>query len=83
MYILYIYLYTKWKKRDIIMLEKDIKIELIKRGLKPSDVYKALKMERALFYQAIRSTNLTNKTLLKILDYLELEISISLKHKDK
>jgi hypothetical protein len=65
------------------MLEKDIKIELIKRGLKPSDVYKALKMERALFYQAIRSTNLTNKTLLKILDYLELEISISLKHKDK
>jgi len=64
------------------MLEKDIKIELIKRDLKPSDVYKALGIERALFYQAIRSTNLTNKTLLKILDYLRLEISVSLKHKD-
>ena len=63
------------------MLEKDIKIELIKRGLKPSDVYKALGIQRAHFYQAIRSTNLTNKTLLKILDYLELEISVTLKHK--
>ncbi len=65
------------------MLEKDIKIELIKRDLKPSFVYKALGIERAHFYQAIRSTNLSNKTLLKILDYLELEISISLKHKEK
>jgi len=65
------------------MLEKDIKIELIRRGLKPSDVYKLLGIERAHFYQAIRSTNITNKTLLKILDYLELEISVSLQHKDK
>lgn len=63
------------------MLEKDIKIELIKKDLKPSDVYKALGIERAHFYQAIRSTNVTNKTLLKILDYLELEISVTLKHK--
>lgn len=61
------------------MLEKDIKIELIRRGLKPSDVYKALGIERAHFYQAIRSSNLANKTLLKILDYLELEISVTLK----
>ena len=38
-------------------------------------------LKLAHFYQAIRSTNLTNKTLLKILDYLELEISISLKKK--
>ncbi len=35
------------------MLEKDIKIKLIKRGLKPSDVYKSLNLERAHFYQAI------------------------------
>lgn len=63
------------------MLEKDIKIELIKKDLKPSDVYKALGIQRAHFYQAIRSSNLTNKTLLKILDYLELEISVTLKHK--
>lgn len=30
------------------MLEKDIKIELIKRELKPSDVYKALNLERGV-----------------------------------
>jgi len=35
------------------MIEKQIKIELIKRDLKPSDVYKALGLERAHFYQAI------------------------------
>ena len=64
------------------MLEKDIKIELIKRDLKPSTVYKALGLERAHFYQAIKSYNVNNKTLKKILDYLELEISVSLKPKD-
>jgi len=65
------------------MLEKEIKIELIKRGLKPSDVYKALNLERAHFYQAIRSFNMRNKTLLRILDYLELEIEVSLKKQRK
>jgi DNA-binding phage protein len=64
------------------MLEKDIKIELIKRDLKPSDVYNELGLQRAHFYQAIRSSNMKNKTLLKILDYLELEVSVSLKPKD-
>jgi len=63
------------------MLEKEIKIELIKRGLKTSDVYKALNLQRAHFYQAIRSSNMNNKTLLRILDYLELKIVVSLKHK--
>jgi len=63
------------------MIEKEIKIELIKRDLKTSDVYKALNLERAHFYQAIRSSNMKNKTLLKILDYLELKIVVSLKHK--
>jgi hypothetical protein len=29
------------------MLEKDIKIDLIKKDLKPSEVYKALGLERA------------------------------------
>lgn len=64
------------------MLEKDIKIELIKRGMKPSDVYKALGLDRAHFHQAIKSYNMNNKTLKKILDYLELEISFALKQKD-
>jgi len=65
------------------MLEKDIKIELIKRDLKPSDVYNSIGLQRAHFYQAIRSANMKNKTLLKILDYLELEISFKLIDKDK
>ena len=64
------------------MIEKDIKIELIKRDLKPSDVYKALGIGRAHFYQAIRSSNLNNKTLKKILDYLDLKISVTLEPKD-
>ncbi len=64
------------------MLEKDIKIILIKRDLKPSDVYKALGLERAHFYQAIKSSNMNNKTLKKILDYLGLEISVSLKDRE-
>jgi DNA-binding phage protein len=64
------------------MLEKDIKIELIKRDLKPSDACNELGLQRAHFYQAIRSSNMKNKTLLKILDYLELEVSVSLKPKD-
>jgi len=63
------------------MIEKDIKIELIKRGLKTSDVYKALDLQRSHFYQAIRSSNMKNKTLLKILDYLDLKIVISLTQK--
>jgi DNA-binding phage protein len=65
------------------MLEKEIKIELIKRGLKPSDIYKELGLQRAHFYQAIRSANMRNKTLIKILDFLGLEVSISLKPKEK
>lgn len=64
------------------MIEKQIKLELIKRDLKPSDVYKELDIERAHFYQAIRTHNLNNKTLKMILDYLGLEVSISLVPKD-
>lgn len=64
------------------MFEKDIKIELIKRDVKLSEVYKALGLERAHFYQAIKSHNLNNKTLKKILDYLDLEVSMTLQPKD-
>jgi len=63
------------------LLEKEIKIVLAQRGLKTSDVYKALGIDKVVFYQAIRTSNLNNKTLHKILDYLGLEVSISLKHK--
>lgn len=62
-------------------LERDIKIYLIKNDLQPSDVYKALDIGRAVFYQAIRSNNLSNKTLNKILDYLNLEVELVLKER--
>ena len=64
------------------MLEKEIMVVLEKRELRPSDVYKTLDIQRAHFYQAIRSSNMSNKTLLKILDYLELQVSLSLQQKD-
>jgi len=64
------------------LLEKEIKVVLAKRGLKTSDVYKALGIDKVVFYQAIRTSNLNNKTLKKILDYLGLEISISLGEKE-
>ena len=63
------------------MLEKEIKVVLAQRGLKTSDVYKALGIDKVVFYQAIRTSTLNNKTLKRILDYLGLEVSISLKHK--
>lgn len=63
------------------MLEKEIKVVLAQRGLKTSDVYKALGIDKVVFYQAIRTSNLNNKTLHKILNYLGLEVSISLKHR--
>jgi len=63
------------------LFEKEIKVVLAQRGLKTSDVYKALGIDKVLFYQAIRTSNLNNKTLHKILDYLGLEISVSLTHK--
>jgi predicted transcriptional regulator len=64
------------------LLEKEIKVVLAQRELKTSDVYKALGIDKVVFYQAIRTSNLNNKTLKKILDYLGLEISISLKEKE-
>lgn len=65
------------------MLEKEIKIELAKRELKPSDIYKKLDIGRAHFYQAIRSSNLKNKTLIRILDFLDLDIVVNVKQREK
>lgn len=63
------------------MFEKEIKVVLAKRGLKTSDVYKAIGIDKVVFYQAIRTSNLNNKTLNKILDYLELKLSVSIQEK--
>lgn len=60
------------------MIEKQLKEILNKKGLKPVDVYTALEINKVVFYQTIRSSNLNNKTLHKILKYLDLEIEVLL-----
>ncbi len=65
------------------MLEKEIKVVLAQRGLKTSDVYKTLGIDKVVFYQAIRTSNLNNKTLRKILDHLGLEIEVKLNETNK
>lgn len=63
------------------MLEQEIKKVMKKRGLLPVDVYKPLKINRINFYRAIKTSNLKNKTLNKILTFLDLELNIKLKTK--
>ncbi len=63
------------------MLEQEIKKVMKKRGLLPVDVYKPLKINRVNFYRAIKTFNLKNKTLNKILAFLDLELNIKLKTK--
>lgn len=60
------------------MIEKQLKEILKNRDLKPVDVYKALEIDKVVFYQSIRTSNLNNKTLHKILRYLGLEIEVHL-----
>ena len=63
------------------MLELQIKEILKQRGLKPVNVYKALDIDKVVFYQSIRTSNLNNKTLHKILRYLGLEMEVKLHEK--
>lgn len=63
------------------MIEKQLKEILKERNLKPVDVYKALEIDKVVFYQSIRTSNLNNKTLHKILRYLGLEIEVLLHEK--
>lgn len=63
----------------IIMLEKEIKDFLEKNNLKQSDIYKELGISKQNFYKAIRTKNFENPSLQKILNFLWLEIIISLK----
>lgn len=61
------------------MLEKDIKDFLDRNNLKQSDVYTELGISKQNFYKAIRTKNFENPSLQKILNFLWLEIIISLK----
>jgi len=65
------------------VIEKQLKEILKKRNLKPVDVYKALEIDKVVFYQSIRTSNLNNKTLHKILRYLELEFEVLVHEKRK
>lgn len=65
------------------MLEKEIKEVLKQKWLKQTDVYSQLDISKQNFYKAIRTKNFENPTLQKILDFLWLEIVISLKSKNE
>lgn len=65
------------------MLEEQIKDFLKKQNLKQSDVYNELKISKQNFYKAIRTKNFDNITLIKILNFLWLEIHILLKEKNE
>lgn len=64
-------------------LEEKIKKEMGKRKLTPVNVYKPLKINRVNFYKAIKTSNLENPSLKKILDFLGLKIEVNLKQDDK
>lgn len=51
------------------------------RDIKMTELCEATGINRQNAYKAIRGSNLENPTLLKILEYLGLEISISLSEK--
>lgn len=67
----------------MIMLEGKIKKEMGKRKLAPVDIYKPLKINRVNFYKAIKTSNLENPSLKKILSFLGLRIEINLKKDDQ
>ena len=61
------------------MLEEQIKKIIVENGIKPVDIYRPLKINRINFYKAIKTSNLRNKSLIKILNFLGLKLSILLK----
>ena len=64
-------------------LEEQIKKEMARKKLAPVNIYKPLGINRVNFYRAIKTSNLENKSLKKILDFLGLFIKINLKKYDK
>jgi len=61
------------------ILEEQIKKEMAQKKLNPIDIYKPLGINRVNFYRAIKTSNLENKSLKKILNFLGLFIKINLK----
>ena len=65
------------------ILEDQIRKEMARQKLTPENIYKPLGINRVNFYKAIKTSNLENKSLKKILDFLGLFIKINLKKYDK
>ena len=65
----------------MIMLEDEIKKRMLEKKITAVDIYRPLKINRVNFYKAIKTSNLKNKSLKKILNFLELEIEINLYNK--
>ena len=67
------------------MLEEKIKKIIAKKKIKPVDIYRPLKINRVNFYKALKTSNLKNKSLRKIVNFLGFELSASLnkKHENK
>ena len=61
------------------ILEEQIKKEMVRKKLAPVDIYTPLGINRVNFYRAIKTSNLENKSLKKILNFLGLFIKINLK----
>ncbi|MCX6739303.1 MAG: hypothetical protein NT098_04635 [Candidatus Parcubacteria bacterium] len=64
------------------MLEEKIKEIIAQKKIQPVDVYRPLKINRANFYKALKTSNLNNKSLRKILGFLGFEISVNLEEKN-
>lgn len=64
------------------MLEEKILEVMAEKNLKARDVYVPLKINRVNFYQALKTSNLGNPTLKKILDFLQVKVVLSLKKND-
>lgn len=63
------------------MFETHIKDFMQKKKIKAIDVYRTLNINRQNFYKALKTNNLDNPTLQKILNFLGLEILFSLSPK--
>jgi DNA-binding phage protein len=63
------------------MFQEQILEYLQQKGIKVTELCEATGINRQNAYKAMKSGNLENPTLNKILDYLGLEISISLQQK--
>ncbi len=64
------------------MLEEEIKKRMLEKKITAVDIYRPLKINRVNFYKAIKTSNLKNKSLKKILNFLGLEIKINLYNKN-